>query len=88
MHFSIDFDELGVIDYAIGFAKRLGLPDSDPAIQKVIAEKQKVGFAQMRRAIKNCRNGLEKVGNNMFVFNSLSCLLNFQYPLLLMHPWA
>ena len=37
VHFSIDFDELGVIDYAIGFAKLLGLPDRDPAIQKVIA---------------------------------------------------
>ena len=74
VHFSIDFDELGVIDYAIGFAKRLGLPDSDPAIQKVIAEKQNYGFAQMRSAIKKCQNGLERVGNNMSFFNSLSYL--------------
>ena len=50
------------------------MPDSDPAIQKVIAETLNYGFAQLRSAIKKCQNGLERVGNNMSFFNSLSYL--------------
>ena len=50
MHFSLDFDDLGVIDYAIGFAKLLGLPDSDPAV--VIAEKQNLDLHKCEEQLK------------------------------------
>ena len=76
VNFSLEFDGLDIIDHAIGFGMLLGLSGSDPVIQKAIAEKEKVGFAQMRRAIKKCQNGLNKknIEDNMFFFNSLSYL--------------
>ena len=57
---SQNYNDLDMLDHTILFVVNLGLSKNDEVVREAIAAKQKVGFSQMKKAIKRCQSALEK----------------------------
>ena len=71
---SQNYNDLDMLDHTILFVVNLGLSKNDEVVREAIAAKQKVGFSQMKKAIKRCQSALEKNKDDAGFFNSLAYL--------------